>query len=442
MTSTGKKGYHFTNWAKTYSSDPEYFYEARSRDDLVQILNEARQRNRKVRIVGNGHSPSDLACTTDNMISMRKMNRILNIDCERCQIKVESGALISEMNEVLANNGLSFSVLGSVDDITIGGAVSTGTHGTGAKFGSLSTSIVEMELMKASGEVINISRETDAPLFRAACLGLGCLGIILTLTLQCEKAFNLHKTLQPAKLDQILDDIDKHVLSCDHFRFTWFPYADVVTDYSSRTTQEPFNDASWFWDKFIGYHILQFLYWISTFFGCLVPLINRFYYWILFSTTRQVSGVSYKVFAFECLFNQYVEEWAIGRDKAATILQELKAWIEKRGYPAHFPIEVRFVKADDLMISPASDRETCFINIITYRPYNREVLHDVYFRAFEEIMKKHGGRPHWAKDYHVTPTEFERMYPEWQTFCQIRRRMDPEAMFINNNLERVFGVNL
>lgn len=58
--------------------------------------------------------------------------------------------------------------------------------------------------MKASGEVINISRETDAPLFRAACLGLGCLGIILTLTLQCEKAFNLHKTLQPAKLDQVV----------------------------------------------------------------------------------------------------------------------------------------------------------------------------------------------------------------------------------------------
>ena len=85
------------------------------------------------------------------------------------------------------------------------------------------------------------------------------------------------------------------------------------------------------------------------------------------------------------------------REKTQVALYELKNWIEKTGFEAHFPVEVRFVRGDDLLMSPAHGRDTCYINIIMYRPYNKLVEHAVYWEAFKEIMLKNGGRPHWAK---------------------------------------------
>lgn len=132
-------------------------------------------------------------------------------------------------------------------------------------------------------------------------------------------------------------------------------------------------------------------------------------------------------------------EWAVPQDKVGVVLTELQAWIVNSGFPAHFPVEVRFVKGDDIYLSPAYGRDSCYINIIMYRPYNKYVPNEKYWDTFEHIVASVGGRPHWAKDHKYGGGDFDVLYPKWSTFCQVRERLDPNGMFLNDNLQRVFS---
>ncbi|KAL8614381.1 hypothetical protein ACOMHN_007719 [Nucella lapillus] len=459
--SLGKPGHYFTNWATTYYCTPELFFEPETTEEIQKILGLAQEKGKKVRVVGNGHSPSDLACTTDYMISLAHYSQVLKVDKEKLQVTVQGGCLLKDLNEkVLPSHQMALSVQGTVSEITAAGTMSTGTHGTGGHYGIFSTCVVALDLMMASGEIMHISKEENSELLPAAVLSLGCLGVILTVTLECEPAFNLHQHQYPAKLQDVLENLNVYVTASDHFRFTWFPYTDDVMCYhASRTIQEASVKTSWFWDSFVGFHLLQFLYWISTFIPSLVPAINRGYYRLLYAHCAEKTDRSYRVFNFDCLFRQYVMEWAIPRwviprwviprwaiprwaiprEKVGVVLTELGSWITNSKFPAHFPVEVRFVKADDIYLSPAYGRDSCYINIIMYRPYNKYVSNIQYWDAFERIVSSVGGRPHWAKDHKLGGKEFMTLYPKWGEFCRQRELLDPNGMFLNANLERVFG---
>ncbi|XP_070200311.1 L-gulonolactone oxidase-like [Littorina saxatilis] len=439
--SMGKSGYYFTNWATTYSCKPELYFEPETTEEIQKILTFAQEKGKKVKVVGKGHSPSDLACTTDYMISLRRYSKVLNVNKEKQQVTVQGGCLVKDLNQkVLPKHGLAFSVLGTVSDLTVAGVISTGTHGTGANYGIISSYIVELELMTASGEVIHISKEDNSELMPAAVLSLGALGIILNVTLQCEPAFNLLQKQNPGTLKDVIENLDVYVTASDHFRFFWFPYTDnVICYHASRTKQEPNAKSSWLWDSFIGFHVLQLLYWVSTFVSALVPVINRVYYHVVYAHCSEKIDASHRIFNFDCLFRQYVMEWAIPREKVGVVLTEINSWIQTNGFPAHFPVEVRFVKEDDIYLSPAYGRDSCYINIIMYRPYDRYVSNEKYWDVFERIVATVGGRPHWAKDHKYGGEDFKALYPKWGEFCQLRKKLDPNGMFLNANLEQVFG---
>lgn len=439
--SLGKSGHYFTNWATTYSCQPELYFQPETTEEIQQILTFAREKGKTVKVVGNGHSPSDLACTTDYMVSLNHYNKVLKVDKDKLQVTVQGGCLVKDLNlNVLPQHGMAFSVLGTVSELTVAGVISTGTHGTGANYGIISSYVVSMDMMTASGDVVHISKEENSELYPACLISLGSLGIILTVTLQCEPAFNLHQKQYPSTLKDVVENLDVCVTASDHFRFFWFPHTDdVICYHSNRTKQEQNAKNSWFWDSFIGFHVLQLLYWISTFIPSLVPWINRLYYRLVYAHCVERVDKSHNVFNFDCLFHQYVMEWAIPRDKVGVVLTELNAWIANNGFPAHFPVEVRFVKGDDIYLSPAYGRDSCYINIIMYRPYNKYVKNERYWDAFEQIVASVSGRPHWAKDHKYTSKQFSQLYPKWNEFCRIREKLDPNGMFLNTNLERIFG---
>lgn len=441
IQSLGQSGHHFTNWAETYSCTPELYFEPQSEEEIRQILSVARIKNKKVKVVGFGHSPSDLACTTDYMISLKKFNKELKVDKDKGRVKVQAGVLVKELNnQILPKYGLGISVLGAISDISLAGAICTGTHGSGANYGNLSTYVVALEIMTSSGEVIECSEEVNRDIFYAARVSLGALGVILTITFQCEPEFKLERNTYPAKLQDVLENLDVHLKASEHFRFIWFPHTEYVSVWHMNRTSKPVQTASsWFWDSFIGFYMLEFLFWLSTFFPSLVPVINTVYFQLLFNNRSSTVDRSDRVFNFNCLFKQFVTEWAIPRSNTAVVLYELQEWLDKSGYKAHFPVEVRFVKGDEIYLSPAYGRETCYINLVSYRPYMKTVPYDEYWTAFEGIMMRAGGRPHWAKNYKVTQDEFRQIYPKWDAFCEIRQKMDPNGMFMNANLERIFG---
>uniref|UniRef100_A0A4W3GXX2 L-gulonolactone oxidase n=1 Tax=Callorhinchus milii TaxID=7868 RepID=A0A4W3GXX2_CALMI len=197
------EGHRFLNWAKTYSCEPELYFEPTSVEEVRQILLLAKQRCKRVKVVGEGHSPSDIACTEGYLIKLNKLNRLLKVDVMKQQVTVEAGILLTELNEDLTQHGLALSNMGAVSDVTAGGVIATGTHNTGIRHGILATQVVSLCLMTAAGEVLECSEQQNQEVFRAASLHLGCLGVVLTLTIQCQPAFLIHQRRFPASLTQV-----------------------------------------------------------------------------------------------------------------------------------------------------------------------------------------------------------------------------------------------
>uniref|UniRef100_A0A8V0YBQ3 L-gulonolactone oxidase n=1 Tax=Gallus gallus TaxID=9031 RepID=A0A8V0YBQ3_CHICK len=436
----GQGGFKFQNWAKTYGSSPELYFQPTSVEEIREILDMARQRNKRVKVVGGGHSPSDIACTDDFMIQMGKMNKVLKVDKEKQQVTVEGGIFLSDLNVELSKHGLALANLGAVSEVAAAGVIGTGTHNTGIKHGILPTQVVGLSLLTASGDILECSESINADIFQAARLHLGCLGVVLTVTFQCVPQFHLHEVTFPSTLTEVLNHLDDHLKRSQYFRFLWFPHSENVTViYQDPTNKPPSSSANWFWDYAVGYYLLEFLLWISTFVPSLVCWINRFFFWLLFSSRVENINVSYKIFNYECRFKQHVQDWAIPIEKTKEALLELKAALENNPkMVAHYPVEVRFARADEIWLSPCFQRDSCYMNIIMYRPYGKNVPRLNYWLTYEGIMKKYGGRPHWAKAHSCTRKDFEKMYPAFPKFCSVRDKLDPTGMFLNTYLEKVF----
>lgn len=198
----GYKGVKFQNWARTYGCYPEMYYQPTSVEEIREVLALARQQNKRVKVVGGGHSPSDIACTDGFMIHMGKMNRVLKVDMEKKQVTVEAGILLADLHPQLDKHGLALSNLGAVSDVTAAGVIGSGTHNTGIKHGILATQVVALTLLTADGTILLCSESSNAEVFQAARVHLGSLGVVLTITLQCVPQFYLQETSFPSTLTE------------------------------------------------------------------------------------------------------------------------------------------------------------------------------------------------------------------------------------------------
>lgn len=439
MSGQGKTGHVFTNWAKTESCKPELYFEPATVDEIRQILQKACADKKRVKIAGVGHSPSNITCTNDYMISLSKFTRVLDIDTKNHTITVEGAMWLRELNAVLGKNGLSMQNLPAIDDITIAGLLATGTHGSGAEYGILATFVLELEMMKADGEIITCSKDSNPELFQAALLSLGALGIILNVKLQCEPSFLLHQVAEAESLDKTLADLEEDVKKSDHFKILYHPHTGRCVKYHIKRSKKPVDDAgeSWFWDYCVGFYFFQFLLYLASFFPSLLVLINKAYHWVYFRQPSEKCNTAPKILHFNCLFPQYVSEWSFPREKTAFVLKSLRDQIKEHNLFVHLPVEIRFGKADDIYLSPCYQRDVTFMNILLFRPYYIDVPGKaLYWSIYEKIMKSIGGRPHWAKAHQVTPEEFRKVYPKFDAFLEIRKQMDPTGVFLNEYLER------
>jgi len=335
---------------------------------------------------------------------------------------------------------MSISVLGSVSDQTIAGTISCGTHGTGNNYGIISSYITEIEVLHMSGEIVTYSRTKNSDLFPAFLCSLGALGIIVRTTLQCEKFFHLEDIQYPAKINDVLASLSTYSKASDHFRFLWYPHTDDVICYQTSRTNKPVsNKSNWFMNYAIGYYFLELLYWLSSFWSNLVPFINRVYYKIN-SRPKETVDKCYNIFNFECLFKQYVYEAAIPISKTAEFLFELKTFLDNNpSVKAHFPVEVRFVKRDDIWLSPCYQQDSCYINIVMYKPYKKFISFAEWWSCYERAMDECKGRPHWAKAHIYRKTKLESIYPKFRDFNQLRKTLDPDEILINDYLKAIFS---
>src|ERR1700755_3237651 len=162
----------WTNWAGDQSCRPARTVRPASREELAAAVVAAAEAGEKVSVAGSGHSFTEAAMTDGAMLRIEALRGVIDADPGSGLVRVGAGTVLSELNEELARLGLAMENLGDIDVQTIAGAISTGTHGTGAKLGGLATQVQGMQLVQPDGSLL----EADADLLPAAALSLGALG--------------------------------------------------------------------------------------------------------------------------------------------------------------------------------------------------------------------------------------------------------------------------
>jgi FAD-linked oxidoreductase len=416
----------WTNWARQQRCAPERIETPRSEDELVRAITSART----VKVAGSGHSFTDIACTDGVMVDMTAMRRVLSVDGN--EVTVEAGITLHDLGEELRSRGLAMENQGDVDPQTLAGAISTATHGTGSRFGNLPSQVVGVRLIDGTGQAREI---TGGDELRAARVSLGALGAISAVTLRCVPAFTIHRLDEPRPLDEVLAGFDEMVGSHDHWEAFVMPYTRrALTLTSERTDREPEprgRAGAFINDVVLENAVLGAFCRTGRALPRLIPSLNR-------ALARLMSGsehldASNRVYANTRLVRFTEMEYAIPREHAAEALERVLALIERRRLPIGFPIELRATAPDDALLSTAHGRPTAYIAVHQYVGMEFET----YFRAVEAIMDEYDGRPHWGKRHYQTAATLRPRYPEWDTFTEIRERLDPERRFENDYLSRV-----
>ncbi len=428
---------HWSNWSGSVQCAPRQMVRPHSIDELQRLVRDYSHANRHVRVVGAGHSFLPLAQTDDILISLDGIQGIEEIDAEAGTATVLGGTRLKMLGEELFKHGLAQENLGDIDVQSISGAISTGTHGTGATFGTLSTQIAGLTLVTASGELLQCSPERDPDIFKAAQVSLGMLGIIAKVKLRVVPAMRLHYQGRRNSLTDCLTNLDRYKQENSHFEFFWFPYTDGVQVKFLNETSEPVSKSS-FWGNFNKIVLENYVYWLISEACRLAPRFCKTACRICAQSIATVDEVNYghRLFTTPRMVRFQEMEYNLPAEHMRTVMLEIQQRIEQHQFQVHFPVECRFVRADDIWLSPAYERDSAYIAVHMYRgmPYQ------AYFQHIEEIFRRYNGRPHWGKMHTRSAEELATLYPHWQDFRRIRATLDPHGMFLNAYLRTLFGV--
>jgi L-gulono-1,4-lactone dehydrogenase len=425
------------NWGRNQTCEPAAVERPTSELEVVEAVQAAAMAGQTVKVVGRGHSFTDIACTTGRLLHIDDLDRVIAVDREAGTVTVEAGIALWKLNHELAVRGLALPNLGDIDRQTLAGALSTGTHGTGARFGGLATFVRGMEIVTATGEVLRCSPLEEPEVFACARVGLGALGVVTKYTLQCQPAFRLHSLEKPRSLDSLLADFDEIIDANEHVDSYWWPHTDVCTVKTNNRTAEPVRVKSaykmWRDQVLLSNYVFGAVCALGKVRPQAVPQLMRFTASQLGKT--ELVDQSYRVFCSPRLVRFVEMEYALPRVEIVKTLLRIRELIDGEGLRVAFPVELRVTAADDIPLSTANGRESAYIAVhlpsgISFEPY---------FRGVEAIMDDVGGRPHWGKMHFQTAATLEPRYPEWGRFRAVRAKLDPDGRFRNAYLDRVLG---
>ncbi|WP_370486009.1 D-arabinono-1,4-lactone oxidase [Mycobacterium sp. pUA109] len=429
----------WTNWAATATARLAGVASPRTVAELQDAVHSATERGLRVKPIGAGHSFTAIGATDGIQLRLDRLTGIVDADRDSGLVTVRAGTRLRALNEALWQRGLAMTNLGDVDVQTISGAVSTGTHGTGARLGGIATQIRALDLVLADGTLLHCSAQQNPDVFAAARVGLGALGVIAAVTLQCEPAYTLSAVEAPESFDAVLADLDANIDNNDHFEFYWFPHTRrVLTKRNNRvppgTGLRPVGRLRHYVDdELLSNKVFDGIQRVTTRWPGLIPRANALSAHAL--SARDYIDRSYRVFASVRSVRFREMEYAVPRAAVAQVLSEIEAYLRRSGELIAFPVEVRFAAADDIWLSTANERDSAYIAVHQY--HRRD--HRSYFDAVEAIARSVDGRPHWGKMHHRSAEDLRPAYPHFDQFVAVRDQLDPARVFGNEYLTRVLG---
>ena len=422
------------NWAGTHECVPVAIEHPKSAREVAGAVRRAAGAGRTVRVVGSGHSFSACVPTDGTLVRLDRLDRILDADPATGLVKVEAGITLAALNDGLAERGLALPNLGDIDAQTLAGALATATHGTGARLRNLSAQVEALELVDGTGERRSLTAD-DGVLLRAARVGLGSLGIVTAVTLRCVPAFRLRGVDATLPLEEVLDGLDERAGAHDHFEFWTFPHSPLALTRTNDRTDAPVSAPgparAWLHDVLLDNHALELLSRAGRRFPRAIPRINRLA--ASAASGRERVDASQRIFASPRLVRFDEMEYAIPREHAADAVRGAREILER--HPVNFPVELRFVAADDALLSPAHGRDTAYVAVHVFQGMDGEAP----FREVERLMAGWGGRPHWGKRSFLAARELKTRYPRWEDFAAARAELDPAGRFENPWARRVLG---
>ncbi|MCJ1420852.1 D-arabinono-1,4-lactone oxidase [Xylographa parallela] len=445
-------------WARTFYSRPELYIQPETTEEIQKIITLARKCRRRIVTVGCGHSPSDLTCTSSWMVNLDKYNKIIKVNSQSQVVVMQAGIRLHELDKELKSHALAMPNLGSINQQSIAGAIGTATHGSSTRHGILSQSVLGLKIMLSNGRTVSCSAEQNLDLLRAALVSLGALGIIIEVTFQAVPRFNIEWQQSLVPMESIKADWETDLWTQAEFtRVWWFPYIRSAVKWRADKTDKPLRSPkeSWMSGR-LGYHVYHILLYAAQYIPRLLPAIEKFVITVQYGNadgknSTGSSGVAdgHTGLLMNCLYSQFVNEWAIPLAKGPEAITRLSAWLngeegsgipfDSKGLYVHAPIEVRVSDTSSTTPRPyldntVPDGPTLYLNATLYRPYNLDPpCHERYYEAFEWLMKEMGGRPHWAKNFYQVSSEYTRqMYPELPEWLRVREEVDPEGMFLGD----------
>ena len=429
----------WSNWAGNQTADDVRVVTPADTAEVVEAVRKASETGQRVKPIGAGHSftaicrPEGVQMVLDRLTGLRSVERATGT------VTVEAGTRLHRLNDLLAGEGLALTNLGDIDVQSIAGAVSTGTHGTGGRFGGIATQVVGLEIVLADGSVVACSPSERPELWSAARVSLGALGVITAVTLQTVPLFALRAEEGPMPLDELLSRFDELAEENDHFEAYWFPHTSSTL--TKRNTRQPLQQGleplpkwkEWLDDEFLSNTVFGWTIAAGRRRSSLIRPANRIASRALGS--RTFTDLSYRVFTSPRRVRFCEMEYAIPRDSAVAAIREVVDAIEASRMNISFPVELRVAASDDIPLSTASGRDSAYMAFhlpagVDYRDY---------FALVARVLDGYGGRPHWGKLHTLGADTLRQRYDRFDEFVALRDSLDPAGVFTNEYLDTVLG---
>jgi FAD-linked oxidoreductase len=421
--------FRWKNWSEVQQCQAQSLATPGDEQALCELLRKA---SGTVRCVGAGHSFTPLVPTNGTIVSLERLSGVISHDKASMTATMRAGTRLAAISRQLDGSGLALRNLPDIDLQSLAGAISTGTHGTGANLQAMHADVLALRLVTPQGEVVEWDHVRHPEQMAAARVSLGSLGVITQTTMRVVPSFSLHRKVWLRPLGEMLEQAGELARKHRHFEFYYLPFtgyaaAIVHDEYKGGDVLVPHSQ-----DEEMLADLRKLRDWLGRF-----PDLRRWTAGKLIDAdlTEEAKNQSWKLLSTvrPTRFNE--TEYHVPREAGIACVKEIIATLEKRN-EVYFPMEFRFVKGDDAWLSPFHLRDSCSI-----------AVHSAHGEAYDylvgelgPIFRKHGGRPHWGKLHNLGAKELATLYPRWKDFLALRQQMDPQGRLLNPHLRSIFGV--
>ena len=399
----------WTNWVGNQTFTPRATAAPRTEAEVQLHLAEASAAGYGVSVAGAGHSFTPIVATDGLLLDLKGLGGIGRIDKQNLLVTAGPATTIAEFGQPLWDQGLALSNQGDIDAQAIAGAIATATHGSGRHLPNFSAVVEGVRLVDGTGEVVEVSRDTNADLLPAVQTSVGVLGTLTEVTIKVAPAYNLHARTDVMRFDEVMERFESDVEDYRHFGLFWMPTDESGLLYNLEGAAA--DDC-----------LVKRYRAIDP--GEAAPEL----------LPHERFGPAYRIYPMVYDPNFHEVEYFLPLAQARDILGDMRRLMRRWLPLSVYPLEVRVVAGDEAWMSPNYGRDNLVVSVSgepgkEYWPY---------LLACDSLFAEYGGRPHWGKLHFMTAERVADLFPRYQDFVEVRRRLDPRGVFLNAHTRALF----